>query len=391
MHLIIPLKTLKSMVDALKDNIPKSPHQEVLSNFLLVAKNDLLTMTVTDLRLWIIRREDCPNIKTEGAIALNAKRFTDTVKSLAGEDVEIKVSGASAVIKCGKSKFNLPVISEANYPSPPKSDEAKTFTVSTEIMKSGIAATLKTVSDDPTKPILMGVNIREYDETLEDEDEPTHFLEFISTDAKRGSLYRVAIAPLAGLNNTIPTRTLKEIEHITQNEIEVQCTGNYIWFITRSLTIISPFVDGKYAPVRTMMPTLKGQDKTGSVKCDRKELVKSLGTVASLCGGDIHEYTTDIAIEQDEMVFVSQVKGAGTVEERLPCDVSALGFESRFNIKYLQHILDTIKSKYVKLEAYSGRQPCVLIYPCDGTDHETFLMAAPKPKKFTEVDNDEED
>lgn len=390
MHITIPLKTLKSMVDAVKEAIPKSPPQEVLTNFRLEAKNKLFTITATDLKLWLIRREDLQTIKEEGAIALNAKRFSDAVRSLAGEEVTIKVSEGMAQIKCGKSKFNLPTISADNYPEMPRNTGKNTFAIATDILRDGIAATLKTVSTDETKAALLGVHIDECDETLEGEDEPTHFVRFTSADGQRGSTIRFANPPLASLSVTVPTRALKEIEHINEAETEVSLVNNHIRFDSHALTVISPVVDKAFPPLWAMLAQLRKQKLSGSVKCDRKELMASLKRVNSLSEGDIYVQTVDISIEGDEMKFVSSIGGVGGVEESMTCDVGSGKFRSLFNPKYLLCILDTTKAKHVKLEGYDGVQRCVFISPCDGTDHETFLMAKAVVDKPIQDDEDDD-
>jgi DNA polymerase III subunit beta len=300
------------------------------------------------------------------------------------------VSEGVALIKCGKSKFSLPVIDAERYPATPKNAEAKSFAIATDILKEGVAATLKTVSADETKPMLLGVHLREFDEVLEGEDDPTHFLAFVSTDGRRGSFFRTVVPPLASLNITVPTRTLKEVEHINQAETEVHLASNHISFNSRALTIISPLIGQAYPPVRSMLLNLRKQKLSGSVKCDRKELIASLKRVNSLSEGDIYVQSVDISIEDDEMKFVSSIGGVGGVEESLPCHVGSGKFRSLFNPKYLLCILDTTKAKHVKLEAYDGAQRCVFISPCDGTDHETFLMAKAVVGKPVEEEDDDD-
>lgn len=391
MQLTIPLKTLKLMVEAVKEAIPKSLPQEILTNFHLEARNELFTITATDLKLWLIRREDCDTIKQEGAIALNAKRFSDAVRSLAGDEVSIKVAEGVAIIKCGKSKFSLPTIAADNYPLTPKAVDGQSFAIATDILHEGIAATLKTVSTDATKPSVMGVHIQGVDEILEGEDDPTHFLSFISTDGRRGSHFKAVCPLLNSLDVTVPTRTLKEVEHISQAETIVTLINGHIRFDTHSLTIISPTIEHPFPPARAMLPNLRKQTLSGTLKCDRRELILSLKRVNTLSEGDIYSQRVDLKIEGDELKFFSAIGGVGNVEESMLCDVGSGDFRSLFNPKYLLCILDTMKAKYVKLEAYEGAQRCVFITPCDGADHETFLMAIGEVKrnKTTETDDDD--
>ena len=167
--------------------------------------------------------------------------------------------------------------------------------------------------------------------------------------------------------------------------------GNHIWFNSHSLTIISTLIGQKFPPLRSMMTQLQKQKLSGSVKCDRKELAASIKRVNSLSEGDIYTQVVDITIEGDEMKLASDIGGVGGVEESLSCDVGSGTFRSLFNPKYLLHILDTTRAKYVKLEAYEGSNRCVFITPCDGTDHQTFLMAKVDMRKPAKVEDDDDD
>jgi DNA polymerase-3 subunit beta len=391
MQLIISLKKLKLMVAAAEKAIAKPAPLEILNNFKLAAKNDLFSITATDLKLWLIGREDCNTIKEEGEVALNAKRLSDVVKSLRGEEVSIKVSQGAAVIKCGKSKFSLPTISASEYPSMPEISQERAFAIPTALLHQGISATLKTVSDNITKPALQGVHIYEFDETLEGEDDPTHFLAFVSADGSRGSYFKVVSPPLASLAATIPTRTLREVEYITQAETEITITNGRICFLTHSLIVASPLIQQPYPPVSKTLLQLRKQKMSGSIKCDRKELIESLKRVNTLSDSDIYDQRVDMLIEGEELKFFSEIADVGNVEESMICNTGSGSFRSLFNPKYLLLILDTISSKQVKLEAYEGVQRCLFASSCDGTDHETFLMAIAEIKRYKPEAKDDDD
>jgi DNA polymerase III sliding clamp (beta) subunit (PCNA family) len=130
---------------------------------------------------------------------------------------------------------------------------------------------------------------------------------------------------------------------------------------------------------------------SGSVKCDRQDLIESLKRVNILSSeGEIYEQKVDMLFEGEELKFFSERDGIGKVEESMICDVGAGKFRSLFNPKYLLLILDTTKAKQVKLEAYDGQQRCIFVSPCDGTDHETYLMAKVEINR-PKVEDDDED
>src|ERR1700721_2540653 len=95
----------------------------ILSNVLLEAAGDRVTLTATDLELGI--RCSCPaRIKKEGAGTLPARRLLDYVRLLPDADVQIHLAenhGASLV--CGRSRTRIAGMSRESFPELPEMPE----------------------------------------------------------------------------------------------------------------------------------------------------------------------------------------------------------------------------------------------------------------------------
>src|SRR6266540_6803150 len=96
----------------------------ILSNVLLEAAGDRLTLTATDLELGI--RCSCPaRVKKEGAGTVPAKKLLDYVRLLPDADLTMKfMENHWANITCGRSRTRIAGMSRESFPELPQMPEA---------------------------------------------------------------------------------------------------------------------------------------------------------------------------------------------------------------------------------------------------------------------------
>src|SRR5450432_713210 len=91
----------------------------ILSNVLVEARGDRITLTATDLELGI--RAECPaRVKKEGAGTIPARKLLDYVRLLPDGDINIKfLENHWASITAGSSKTKIAGMSRESYPELP--------------------------------------------------------------------------------------------------------------------------------------------------------------------------------------------------------------------------------------------------------------------------------
>src|SRR3977135_368028 len=96
----------------------------ILSNVLLEAADDRLTLTATDLELGV--RCSCPaKVKKEGAGTVPAKKLLDFVRLLPDTDLTIKfLENHWASSTCGRSRTKMAGMSRESFPELPQMPEA---------------------------------------------------------------------------------------------------------------------------------------------------------------------------------------------------------------------------------------------------------------------------
>src|SRR5450432_53416 len=95
----------------------------ILSNVLVEARGDRITLTATDLELGI--RGSCPaRVKKEGAGTIPARKLLDYVRLLPDADVTFKfMENHWATITCGRSKTRIAGMSRESFPELPEQPE----------------------------------------------------------------------------------------------------------------------------------------------------------------------------------------------------------------------------------------------------------------------------
>ena len=186
----------------------------ILTGIKIVATEEGVTLTGSDsdisIESFIPKEEDgneIVEIKQPGSIVLQARFFSDIVKKLPSDFVEIEVQNhLQTVIRSGNSEFNLIGLDAEEYPHLPQIEEENVFKIPTDLLKAMIRQTFFAVSTSETRPILTGVNWK-----VENNE-----LYCIATDSHRLAQRKAKIEmeTPANYNVVIPGKSLNELSKI---------------------------------------------------------------------------------------------------------------------------------------------------------------------------------
>ena len=107
------LKPLQAVIGV----VERRQTMPILSNVLLVAKNNELSVTATDLEVELVALADV-SVEAGGEITVSGRKLLDICRALPeGSDIDISVSGEKAVVRSGRSKFSLATLPAAEFPT----------------------------------------------------------------------------------------------------------------------------------------------------------------------------------------------------------------------------------------------------------------------------------
>ena len=156
MKLICNQKILSQKIGIVQKAINSRTTIELLKGILLSTENGALKLTGSDAEIRIetfVQSE----IEEDGKIVLDAKLFGDIVRKLPDSFVQIETDANNNVhIYCENSRFTIKGHSAEEYPAFSDVEESEMYSIPQELLKDMIKQTSFAISQDQTKPVLMG-------------------------------------------------------------------------------------------------------------------------------------------------------------------------------------------------------------------------------------------
>ena len=230
----------------------------ILSNVLIEAEKDQISLTTTNLDLGI-RCKIKAEVKEGGTVTLPVKRLATIVRELPNVDVSFDSTASHQVkIASGGSNFRIMGIGAEEFPKLPDSADDKTFTLEQGELATMLSNVSYAQSTDETRYILNGVyfNFKEGK------------LALVATDGRRLALVSKEMAvPAASAGAIIlPAKTVGELLRLLGKGEKIKVafnerraafqidTGKDSSGLTDSIYLFSKVVEGNYPNYQQVIP-----------------------------------------------------------------------------------------------------------------------------------------
>ncbi|KEF38014.1 DNA polymerase III, beta subunit [Schinkia azotoformans MEV2011] len=337
----------------------------ILTGIKISATHDGVTLTGSDSDISIesfIPAEEEGNqhvdIQKTGSIVLQAKFFSEIVKKLPKETVDIEVQdNFSTKIVSGSAEFNLIGLDPEEYPQLPQISDHHAFQMPIDLLKQMTRQTVFAVSTSETRPVLTGVNWR-----IEDRE-----LICVATDSHRLAMRKAPIESGEISNITsvvIPGKSLNELNKIledTNDLIDIVITDNQILFKTKYLLFFSRLLEGNYPDTSRLIPT----DYKTEVIITAKDFLQAIDRASLLAKEGRNNVVKLTTFDNNSVQISTTLPEVGKVEEDVNCE-SLIGEELKisFSAKYMMDALKALDSTDIKI-SFTGAMRPFLIRPLD--------------------------
>lgn len=255
----------------------------VLSNVLIVADDEKLTLTTTNLDL-TIRCSVKANVTEKGAITLPAKKLATIIRALPQQIILLDESNNKVKITSGNSIFDIAGLPAEDFPSIDGLDNntSNVLILQQKEMSSMLKIVSYAQSNDDNRKILNGVYFCFYDGKTN----------FVATDGRRLSIVwrNMEESSITHPGVIVPSKTINEVERLLGHGDDVNIVFNdrQISFkidinnkdekcgLIDNIFVVSKVVDGNYPNFRQVMP----KEAKNRVKIDRQLLLDSLQRVS---------------------------------------------------------------------------------------------------------------
>ncbi|WP_456277189.1 DNA polymerase III subunit beta [Bacillus sp. AK128] len=347
----------------------------ILTGIKMVASEEGVTLTGSDSDISIesfIPLEESGNeiveVEQKGSIVLQARFFSEIVKKLPQDTVEIEViNQLQTVIRSGKAEFKLNGIDAEEYPQLPELSEEHVFSVPADLLKHMIRQTVFAVSSSETRPILTGVNWK-----IENNE-----LQCIATDSHRLAFRKALIeaansVPVA--NVVIPGKSLNELSKIlddTTDKVEIVMTEQQILFKLKNILFFSRLLDGNYPDTSRLIPT---ESKT-DIYLNGKEFLQAIDRASLLAREGRNNVVKFSTLQSGVVEISSDSPEIGKVTEELQSDkIDGEELKISFSAKFMMDALKAIDGTEVKI-SFTGAMRPFFIQPVN--DDKTLQLILP--------------
>ena len=267
--------------------IEKRSTLPILSNILLDASNDKLTITATDLDLIFINQISNVEILEEGKTTTSSSITHDIVRKLSSGN-KINFSNPSEnklQLESEKSIFNLNCISASEFPLTDENFNQNEFSINSKELLKLLNKCKFSVSNDETRHYLSGIF---FHQTQTDD---KIFLTSVATDSHRMSISKIRLQNKIEFEPIIlPKKTIFQLCSLLEayeGDVKISNIKSKIKFELNNSILISKLIDGKFPNYVQVIPKenqkklevdlklfLNSVDRVASVSLDKKDGVK---------------------------------------------------------------------------------------------------------------------
>lgn len=355
----ITLSNKKELLECLaKVNsvVEKRNTLQILSNVLLHAKGDSLTIKATDLEVSI---EAVIPVQTlvEGKATVSAKNFFDIVKELPEKEISIHSKENHWIgIQCGKSNFNILGLAPEDFPALPNNSTKNTAKANAVVFSKMIDHTLYAVSNDETRYQLNGVY-------LESKDGKKHRM--VAIDGHRLAMYEDVLFEshdgFAAKGMIIPKKGIQEIRKLMDSDtkfIDLAMEGNHLIARTPKTYLSVRLLEGQYPDYNQVIP--KANSRT--VEIDKTFFLDSLKRVSLLANEK--SKGIKLSLTKGKLEISSNNPDIGEATEMVECSYAGENLDIGFNAKYLIDCLMALsESSQISIDLNDKMSPGVVKIP----------------------------
>jgi len=314
----------------------------ILSNVLLEAAGDRVTLTATDLELGI--RCSCPaRVKKEGAGTVPARKLLDFVRLLPDGDVNMKfLENHWASITAGRSRTRIAGMSRDSFPELPQMPE-KTAEIPVQTLASMIARTSFAISMEESRFTLNGALLLMRPEGLTMVATDGHRLAFVQANSSQSGQVDQQFRAL------VPKKAMAELVKLSDDagpDGKAMFAGdeNHLFFQVGHRLLITRKLTGNFPDYERVLP----KDHQLSAKLKKDEIRSAIERVAQFA--DERSRAIRVQFTNGEVrVFSSSVE-MGESEESVTSEYQGPDLEIGFNAQYLLDFLRAISQDQVSFE-----------------------------------------
>ncbi|MCS4504961.1 Beta sliding clamp [wastewater metagenome] len=338
MHFEIDRETFLKPLQSIIGVVERRQTLPILSNILIVADSDSLSLTSTDLEVELQAHLSLP-VEEPGQITVPARKLLDIVRNLPDESrLTVRVEQDRAIIQSGRSQFRLMTLPAGDFPSVEDIGDVEEIELSQANLRWLI---------DKTHFAMALQDVRYYLNGLLLELEPDH-LRAVATDGHRLALaeFNAQIALEQPRQVIVPRKGIQEILRLLEHSdepVRVELGNNHIRARLPHLRFTSKLIDGRFPDYQRVIPEADGN----CVHIDRESLRQGL-VRASILSNEKYRGVR-VVLSGDSVTIRSENPEQEQAEEELSAEYGGDDLEIGFNAGYMLDAVGAIEQPSIEM------------------------------------------
>jgi DNA polymerase III subunit beta len=343
----------------------------ILSNYLLEAVGEKLSLTATDLDLSL--RTSCnAKVKKDGACTIPARKLYDYVKLLPDADITIRLLENHWVsIRCGRSNTKMVGMARSNFPGLPVFPSAGVIKIPAAVLRSMIAKTGFAIASEESRYTLNGALMVLKPESIT----------MVATDGHRLAHVERSGEKFEGVSGEmktlIPKKAMDELKSLLDSGIEKDVETidfakdeSTLFFRVGPRLLTSRQLTGQFPNYEAVLP----KDISKSIALHGEELGAAIARVAQFA--DERSRAVRLRLEKGELKISASSTETGESEDSIEVAYDGEPMAIGFNAQYLMDFIRATGSCEVKLELKDA-QSAGQLRPAEGDDYKYRYIVMP--------------
>jgi DNA polymerase-3 subunit beta len=339
----------------------------ILSNILMHAEGDRLSLTATDLDIEATDAAEA-SVKKAGSVTAPAQTLFDVVRKLPeGSEISLDLSESRLSISSGRSRFALPTLPAADFQTMAKEAAPTKFEMDAAELRRLIDKTRFAISTEETRYYLNGIYLHHAKgakgNVLRAVATDGHRLALAETEAPKGS------ATLKGV--IVPRKCVAEARRLLDDAPEtvtIEASDSKIVFRIGEAVLTSKLIDGSFPDYQRVIPKENGR----ILSVDNKQFREAVDRVATVSAERSRSVKLSLSSGKLTLAVSHSETGQGT--EELEADYASEPMEIGFNAKYLLDVASQIEAEETRIEFNDAASPARVL---DGKDEGAQYVLMP--------------
>jgi len=317
--------------------------------------NEGLSLMSTDNDIAIktfISNNKIEKIEKLGSVVVSGKYIYEIIRKLPNELINIEeVVDSKLYIYTENSSFHLNLNKIEEFPNLDLKESKNPIILNKTIFKNIINQTIFATSNQESRPVLTGINIKISDDILE----------CTATDSYRlaKKIIKINTPVKEQINIIIPSKNINEINKMLfadENDIEIHIFNNKVIFKFDNIIVLSRLINGTYPDTSKLIPT----EFKIRMCVNLEEFYNSIDR-ASLLTNESEKNTIKLESNKNKITIFSNIPEIGKVEETLSIEKDvAEDIKIAFSSKYMIEALRSLECETIEILLNGEINPIII-------------------------------